>query len=200
MALVHLLLTKPNKGAALYQAFSRHSSPNLSNLLATVFVFFLVIYLQGFKVEVKLVHKKYAGVSTTFPIKLFYTSNISVIFQSALVSNLYFFSQILYRRFKGTFWIGLVGNWQEIEGGSIPVSGLAYWISPPRDFLTFISEPLHSLVYTLFVMLSCAFFSRYPIPSLRFWLEVSKESPRDIAKKFKDEGMRISGFRDSTNT
>ena len=34
---------------------------------------------------------------------------------------------------------------------------------------------------------------------VRFWLEVSKESPRDIAKKFKDEGMKISGFRESTN-
>lgn len=182
MALVHLLLTKPNKGAALYQAFSRHSSPNLSNLLATVFVFFLVIYLQGFKVEVKLVHKKYAGVSTTFPIKLFYTSNISVIFQSALVSNLYFFSQILYRRFKGTFWIGLVGNWQEIEGGSIPVSGLAYWISPPRDFLTFISEPLHSLVYTLFVMLSCAFFSRYPFPHSGSGSKLARKVPATSPK------------------
>ena len=160
IALIHLLMTKPNKGTAIYQAFYRTSSPNLSNLAATVFVFFLVIYLQGFKVNIKLVHKKYAGVSNSYPIKLFYTSNISVIFQSALVSNLYFFSQILYRRFKGSFWIGILGNWQEIEGGSIPVSGLAYWISPPRDFYTFIMEPLHSLVYTSFVMVSCAFFSR----------------------------------------
>jgi protein transport protein SEC61 subunit alpha len=161
IALIHLLLTKPNKGSAIYQAFYRHSSPNLSNLLATVFIFFLVIYLQGFRVEVKLVHKKYRGVATSFPIKLFYTSNISVIFQSALVSNLYFFSQILYKRFKGSFWIGFVGNWQEVEGNSIPISGLAYWISPPRDFLTYVTEPLHSIVYTLFVMISCAFFSRF---------------------------------------
>lgn len=41
-------------------------------------------------------------------------------------------------------------------------------------------------------MVSCAFFSR-------FWLEVSKESPRDIAKKFKDEGMKISGYREQSN-
>lgn len=159
--MIHLLLTKPNKGSALYQAFYRHSSPNLSNLLATIFIFFLVIYLQGFKVEIKLVHKKYRGIATTFPIKLFYTSNISVIFQSALVSNLYFFSQILFKKFKGSWWIGYIGNWQEIEGNSIPISGLAYWISPPRDFLTYVTEPLHSLIYTVFVMVSCAFFSRY---------------------------------------
>lgn len=151
--------------AALYQAFYRTSSPNLVNLLATVAVFFLVIYLQGFKVNLKLAHKKYKGYEQRYPIKLFYTSNISVIFQTAFVSNMYFISQMLYRKFKGNFIIGLLGTWQEAGdggrgGGSIPVSGLAYWISPPKDLLSFITEPLHSLIYTAFVMISCAFFSR----------------------------------------
>jgi len=154
------LLTKPNKGSAIYQAFYRASSPNISNLLATIFIFFLVIYLQGFRVEVKLVHKKVGGVKSSFPVKLFYTSNISVIFQSALVSNMYYLSQILFRRFKGSWWIGFVGSWQEVEGGSIPIGGLAYWISPPRDFYGFITEPAHSLIYITFMMVSCAFFSR----------------------------------------
>lgn len=163
---MHLLITKPNKVSALFQAFYRTSSPNLVNLLATVAVFFLVIYLQGFKVSLKLAHKKYKGYEQRYPIKLFYTSNISVIFQTAFVSNMYFLSQMLYRRFKGNFIIGLLGTWQEVggsdprAGGSVPISGLAYWISPPRDLTTFIMEPLHSLVYTVFVMASCAFFSR----------------------------------------
>ena len=160
IALIHLLITKPSKGSALYQAFYRASSPNLSNLLATILVFFLVIYLQGYRVELKLVHKKYRGYESSYPIKLFYTSNISVIFQSALVSNLYFISQIIYKRFKGSWWVGFFGTWQDVEGGSIPISGIAYWISPPRDFLTFLYEPLHSLVYIIFMMVSCAFFSR----------------------------------------
>jgi protein transport protein SEC61 subunit alpha len=127
-------------------------------------MFFLVIYLQGFRVELKLVHKKYRGYEDKYPIKLFYTSNMSVIFQSALVSNLYYISQILYRRFKGTWWIGFFGTWQDVDGGnSIPISGIAYWISPPKDFLMFLSQPLHSLVYVLFMMISCAFFSKYGI-------------------------------------
>jgi len=44
------MITKSNKGSALYQAFYRSSSPNLSNLLATILVFFVVIYLQGWRV------------------------------------------------------------------------------------------------------------------------------------------------------
>ena len=139
IALIHLMITKPNKISALYQAFYRTSSPNLSNLLSTVLVFLLVIYLQGFRVQLKLAHKKYRGYENRYPIRLFYTSNISVIFQTALVSNMYFLSQILYRRFKGNWIIGLLGTWQDVSGGSIPISGLAYWISPPRDLLTFIT-------------------------------------------------------------
>ena len=52
--------------AALYQAFYRTSSPNLINLFATVAVFFLVIYLQGFKVNLKLAHKKYDIISVSY--------------------------------------------------------------------------------------------------------------------------------------
>lgn len=139
-----MLITKDNKMSALYQALFRTSSPNLVNLLATVVVYFLVIYLQGFKVNLKLSHKKYRGYEQKYPIKLFYTSNISVIFQTAFVSNMYFMSQILYKKFKGNWLVGLLGTWQEVGdagrgASSIPVSGLAYWISPPRDLLTFIT-------------------------------------------------------------
>lgn len=46
IALFHLLVTKPNKMAALYQAFYRSSAPNINNLLATILVFLIVIYFQ----------------------------------------------------------------------------------------------------------------------------------------------------------
>jgi protein transport protein SEC61 subunit alpha len=46
ISLFHFLFTKPNKMGALYQAFYRTSAPNLNNLLATILVFFIVIYFQ----------------------------------------------------------------------------------------------------------------------------------------------------------
>lgn len=46
IALFHLLITRPNKIAALQQAFYRSGYPNLNNLLATVLVFLVVIYFQ----------------------------------------------------------------------------------------------------------------------------------------------------------
>jgi hypothetical protein len=49
IALVHLLITWPNKTLALREAFYRQNLPNVMNLLATVMVFGVVIYLQGIK-------------------------------------------------------------------------------------------------------------------------------------------------------
>merc|ERR1711953_705688 len=112
------------------------SAPNLTNLLATVLVFFIVIYFQGFKVDLAVKYQKIRGQQGSYPIKLFYTSNIPIILQTALVSNLYFFSQLLYRRFKSNMIVNLLGQWQEQDygGNSVPVGGLAYYISPPQSF------------------------------------------------------------------
>lgn len=64
------------------------------NLLATVLVFAIVIYFQGFRVDLPIKSARFRGQYSSYPIKLFYTSNIPIILQSALVSNLYVISQV----------------------------------------------------------------------------------------------------------
>lgn len=189
LALFHLLITRPNKIAALNEAFYRTHAPNCMNLLATVVIFLIVIYFQGFRVDIGISSQKARGVNQTYPIKLFYTSNIPIILQTALVSNLYFFSQLLYRRYKTFFLINLLGQWQDIEGShSIPVGGLAYYISPPRDFNDIVGDPFHTVFYISFVLLSCALFSKT-------WIEVSGSSARDVAKQLRDSQMQLQGHR-----
>ena len=141
--------------------------------------------------EIKIAHKKYAGLYTTHPIKLFYCSNTPIIIQSALVSNLYFISQILYKRYKNFFSIRLLGQWQDTEGGhSVPVGGLAYYISPPRDLIDLIRDHLHAFFYVAFVLISCALFAKT-------WVELSGRSSRDIAKQLKDNQYIIEGLREN---
>ena len=94
IALFHLLITRTNKVGALREAFYRQNLPNVTNLLATVLVFLIVIYFQGFRVVVPVRSKNARGKQSSYPIKLFYTSNMPIILQSALVSNLYFISQV----------------------------------------------------------------------------------------------------------
>ena len=98
IALIHSMFVKQNKAGALYHAFFRSNAPNLNNLFATLLVFLVVIYFQGWKVEIPIRSQKMRGAETTFSVKLFYTSSIPIILQTALVSNLYFISQILYKK------------------------------------------------------------------------------------------------------
>lgn len=133
------------------------------------------------------------GYKQPYPIKLFYTSNIPIILQTAFVSNLYFFSQILSKKFKGNLIVSLLGKWQEYDmaGHSAPVGGLAYYISPPRDFVDIVRDPFHTLFYIAFVLGSCALFSK-------IWIDVSGSSARDVAKQLMEQDMIIEGMREES--
>merc|ERR1719398_618862 len=114
IALFHLLFTRSGKVMALKEAFYRQHAPNITSLFATVLVFFVVIFFQGFRVDVPVKNSKARAQQGTYPIKLFYTSNIPIILQTALVSNLYFFSQLLYKRYSTNFFVKMLGTWHEI--------------------------------------------------------------------------------------
>ena len=176
---------------ALREAFYRQNLPNLTNLLATILVFVVVIYFQGFRVDLPVKYTKSRGQESTFPIKLFYTSNIPIILQTALVSNLYFFSQLLHKRFPTNFLVSLLGKWQEVGEGSqsVPVGGLAYYMTAPRALVDILMDPVHAVLYIAFILVSCALFSKT-------WIEVSGSSPVDVAKQLKSQGMVIKGHRD----
>jgi len=193
VACFHFLASRQDKVLALREAFYRQSAPNLTNLFATVLVFFVVIYFQGFRVDLAVTYQKVRGQQGSYPIKLFYTSNIPIILQTALVSNLYFFSQLLYRRFKSNMLVNLLGQWQETDfgGQSVPVGGLAYYISPPTSFSSIWEDPFHALTYVAFVLLTCALFSKT-------WIEVSGSSPRDVAKQLRDQQMLFQGHREQS--
>lgn len=192
IALFHLVISRSDKLTALKEAFYRQTAPNITSLLATVLVFFVVIYFQGFRVDVTVKNTKVRGQTGNYPIKLFYTSNIPIILQTALVSNVYFFSQLLYKRFKGNMIVNLVGQWQEsgITGQSIPVGGLVYYISPPNSFGEVWEDPIHALFYVIFILTTCACFSKA-------WIDVSGSSARDVARTLKDQGMMIPGYRET---
>merc|ERR1712178_573796 len=192
IALFHLLIAKSDKVMALKEAFYRQNAPNITALFATTLVFFVVIYFQGFRVELAVKNSKVRGQMGSYPIKLFYTSNIPIILQTALVSNLYFFSQLLYKRFRSNMLVNLLGQWQEVEyaGTSIPVGGIVYYISPLHSFSDIWDDPIHAIFYVAFVLVSCALFSKT-------WIDVSGSSAKDVAKQLKDQQMMMPGYRDS---
>ena len=78
-----------------------------------------------------------------------------------------------------------------MAGHSAPIGGLAYYISPPQSFYDIQRDPIHALIYTVFVMGSCAFFSR-------IWIDVSGSSSKDVARQFIDQELMIEGMREES--
>mmetsp|Transcript_1328 Transcript_1328/g.4608 ORF Transcript_1328/g.4608 Transcript_1328/m.4608 type:complete len:478 (+) Transcript_1328:50-1483(+) len=194
IALFHLLITRTDKVRALKEAFYRTNLPNVTNLVATVVVFLIVIYFQGFRVDLPVRSKGARGRQGNYPIKLFYTSNMPIILQSALVSNLYFISQLLHKRFSGNLLVQLLGKWREVEYGNgqlIPVGGLVYYLSPPTSLSDIAAHPFHAIFYLTFMLSACALFSKT-------WIEVSGSSAREVAKQLRDQQMFMQGHRESS--
>jgi protein transport protein SEC61 subunit alpha len=193
IALFHLLATRTDKVRGLREAFYRQNLPNLMNLLATLFVFAIVIYFQGFRVDLPIKSARYRGQYSSYPIKLFYTSNIPIILQSALVSNIYIISQMLSTKFANNFFVSLLGVWNEGGGPSrsYPVGGLCYYLSPPESLGQIAVDPIHALVYIVFMLGSCAFFSKT-------WIDVSGSSAKDVAKQLKEQQMVMRGHREKS--
>lgn len=112
IALFHFFFTWNDKNRALKAAFFREGLPNIMNLLATIAVFAAVIYLQGFRVEIPLRSSVQRGMVRSFPVKLFYTSNMPIMLESALTSNIFLISQMLSSRFPENFLVKLLGVWE----------------------------------------------------------------------------------------
>ncbi len=86
--------------------------------------------------------------------------------------------QMLAAKFSGNFFVNLLGAWADVGGGgparSYPVGGLCYYLSPPETLSHVGEDPIHACLYIIFMLGSCAFFSKT-------WIEVSGSSAKDVS-------------------
>ncbi|TFK67154.1 SecY protein [Pluteus cervinus] len=193
VSLFHLLFTWNDKGRALREAFWRDRLPNIMNIIATLVIFAAVIYLQGFRIEIPVKSNKVRGQRGTYPVKLFYTSNMPIMLESALTSNIFIVSQMLATRFPENILIRLLGVWEPMDDSPQlrAVSGIVYYMSAPRSLKEMILDPIHTAAYIAFITTACALFSKT-------WIEVSGSGPRDVAKQLKDQQMVMAGHREGS--
>ena len=193
-AFFHLIYVRGNKLQAIREALYRQNLPNITNLMATCLIFALCIYMQSWRVNLTVKYQKYRGTEGKYPIKLFYTSNMPIILQTALVSNIYFVSQMLYNQSPNSPFFKLFGEWSVTENGplahSVPIGGLAYYVSPPVSLSDMFYDPFHALFYLVFTLTACAIFGRT-------WTEVSGTSVRDVARQMREKQVVMKGHRDT---
>lgn len=177
-------------------------NPSLLGLVATIVAFLVIIYMEGVRVELPLSYAGYKGFRSRYPIKLFYVSNLPVIFASALFANVYFFSQLFWNMsgrpaIGQNFWLDLLCQFKAVTDSTTgqitrydPVGGLVYYVTAPRDFITVTADPLRALCYLGILIVFCVIFSLT-------WLEVGGLGPSTVAGQLVDSGMQIPGYRRS---
>ena len=70
LAFFHLLVVRSNKFHAIREALYRQNLPNITQLAATVLVFGLCIYMQGWRVNLTIKLQRSRGLEKQYPIKL----------------------------------------------------------------------------------------------------------------------------------
>jgi preprotein translocase SecY subunit len=167
--------------------------PDMVAFITTLGVFAIIIYFNGMRVEIPVSYARYRGFRGKFPLKLFYVSNIPVIFAAALFGNIYFISQLVWQKYNSTnanFWLNLVGKFS-VQGTQYqPSGGLVYYVVPPQSLSLTIADPIRALVYAILLVLGCVFFAVT-------WVEVGGMDSRTVARQLLDSGMQIEGFRRS---
>jgi preprotein translocase subunit SecY len=177
-------------------------SNSIIALLGTLFIFFLVVYLESSRIELPLAHGRVRGARGRYPIRLIYASNIPVILMSALLANVNMFAMLLWQSnlplLGNQWWIGkfdLSISTQALGGGAWYLSspgGINSWLIPifaggfgghaPWQFA------LKVVVYLAVLIIGSILFAK-------FWIETTNMGPRDVARQIQSSGMQIPGFR-----
>ena len=155
-------------------------------LIATIIVFLVVLYGEAMRVEIPISHGsvrghgRVRGAVGKYPLKFVYSSNMPVILTSALLVNVTLFANVFQK-------IGfpILGH---IEKGKA-VDGIAWLLSTPK-LQMFVTEPIHVLVYAIFFIGCCMFFSY-------LWVEISGLNAKKISEQLYKSGIQIPGFRSS---
>ncbi len=166
--------------------------PSFLTFSLTIVMILVLVYIEGIRVELPITSIKYRGFQGVYPIKLLYVSNIPVILVSALGANVTFFSKILYN-YVGTgnapSWLQYIAVFpKNATTGSYPISGVVYYMTPPQGVNYTIGDPVHSVLYLLYLVGMSVLFAR-------LWVEIGGLNPRAVAKNLMDADVQVPGFR-----
>lgn len=165
-------------GGELADAFFRTGQlPSMMGLVATILIFFLVVYVENMRIEIPLAYGKFGGVRGRYPIRLLYASVIPVILAMVVFANINMIARV-----SG---IGVLGTYD--AQGNV-TGGLAYYTRAPSGLASIAADPIHALVYTGILALLCMGFAW-------LWINMTGMGPRDVAQQLDRSGMLIPGFR-----
>jgi len=191
-ALFHNLFSKQNKLAGALSALGRLNGPNVYRLTVSIGLVLAAVWVQQYRVEIKLSSRKMRGFRQPYPIKLIYASNICLVVYTIIVANVYIISQITASYFPGNFLFGLIGKWgSDNNFNKAPSGGLAYYLTPQFGITNTLLDPIGTVFYSSFLIFVCVQISK-------LWIDISGNNAKDIAKQFGDQELSIEGMREES--
>jgi protein transport protein SEC61 subunit alpha len=168
--------------------------PSLLTFTLTIVMILVLIYVEGIRVELPITSIKYRGFQGVYPIKLLYVSNIPVILVSALGANITFFARLLanYSSSSPPWWFHFLAQFpaSNATNAGTPIGGAVYYLTPPQSFQQTLADPVHSVIYLLYLVGMAVVFAR-------LWVEIGGLNPRAVAKNLMDADVQVPGFRRS---
>jgi preprotein translocase subunit SecY len=190
-------------------------------LFFAVIVFLISIYVYDMKVELPLAFEQFRGIGGRLPIPFLYVSVLPVILASSLELSLTVWFRVL-AGVHGTFQnlARFIAYYQPVNGQQQLVGGLTYLISPsfplpysanyggignygtyfiylinhptslflPWGGVVLVPEWIHMIIYTVVLVILCVIFGK-------FWIEMTGQSPKNLAEQIDTGGWQIPGFR-----
>ncbi len=165
-------------------------------LIATIVVFFTVVYLESTRVEIPLAHAIARGARGKFPIKILYASVLPMILVRALQASIQGFGRML-----AEHGITIFGTYDKYGSA---VSGMVYYLDPiysPWDWFPGLMSAPHAGwqiatrlgVDLSFMVIGGAIFAL-------FWINTTGMGAKDVAAQIHRSGMQIPGHRRSPAT
>ncbi len=194
--------------------------PNpLIALAGTIFIFFLVVWVQSAKVELPLAHERARGARGRYPIQLMYASNIPVILAAAVLANLAMWSLLFWTNpalakvpilghdyLLGAYPSASLAQQLNIQQ-TTPIGGLAWYLANPNGIANWLFPMLSPQVYQtelfnhtpwemgVHVLAYVAFMVGASVLFAKFWIETTNMNSEGVARQIQSSGMQIPGFR-----
>lgn len=148
----------------------------LTPILATLAVFFIVIFAENMRVEIPIAYGRFGGLRGRYPIRFLYASVIPVILAMIVFTNV---------RIVAGLAPGVLGT---VDENGVATGGLLYYLSSPVSIPEVAADLPRAVVYFAVLVGLCIGFAI-------LWIYMTGMGPRDIAEQLDRSGMLIPGFR-----
>jgi preprotein translocase subunit SecY len=125
---IPVFLADMGRGEDFITAFFAGGQSTMMGLLATIIIFFVVVYTQTLRIEIPITYPRYGGIRARYPIRFLYTSNIPVILAMTVFANF------------------------RIASALFNLPWLTYYTTPPNGLASVAADPLRTVVYVVLLV------------------------------------------------